>query len=186
MACREMKLSTELLAASCEHHYCRDCINGMFETASNHPPSFPPPRFPPQCCGNPIAFDLAQPFLRPEVVDRFKRREVEHNTPNPTYCHDSECQEFIPPDNIDGNRASCPRCGETTCTFCKTCAHDGSCANDPDTVLLMATAAQEGWKRCYNCQQMIEKQGGCNQMKYISSIHLNLLKFSPLKLIFLI
>lgn len=98
VVCREKRRPTELVVTSCKHDYCRVCINDMFEHASKDPLSFPP-----RCCGESIAFTLAQPFLRPEVVDRFKQKDIEYSTRNSTRCHGSKCQELIPADNVDGD-----------------------------------------------------------------------------------
>lgn len=161
VACREQKLLTELVTASCQHNYCRVCINEVFEHALNGPPP---------CCNVPIAFTLAQPFLRPEVIHRFMQREVERNTRNVTYCHVSNCQEFIPSSNIFGDIATCPSCSETTCTICKSGTHDGDCPEDPAIGLLMATAAREGWRKCSNCGQIIDRSGGCAHIKHVTHL----------------
>lgn len=166
VVCREKKWPTELVVTtSCKHDYCRVCINDMFEHASNDPLSFPP-----RCCGEPIAFTLAQPFLRPEVVDRFKQKDIEYSTRNSTRCHDSKCQELIPADNVDGDRATCAICREMTCTICKSGADDGDCPEDPASGPLMATATEEGWKACSNCHRLIDRYAGCNHMMYFSPV----------------
>lgn len=161
MACGEQKLPTELVAASCQHNYCRVCINEVFEHALNGQP---------HCCEVSIAFTLAEPFLRPEVINRFVQRDVERNTRNVTYCHVSNCQEPIPSSNIVGDRATCPSCSEMTCTICRSRTHDGDCPEDPVLGPLMATAAREGWRRCSNCREMIERSGGCPHMKHITRL----------------
>ena len=164
--CLDSKLPAELVVLNCLHGYCRDCTNDKFEVASNDPLSFPP-----CCCGEAIALNLFQPFLRPEVVDHFKRKEVEYNTKNPIYCHISKCHKLIPSDNIEADRATCLSCGEMTCTICKSGVHDGDCPDDPALGPLMATATKEGWKVCPSCHRLIDRIAGCNHMTYVSYLY---------------
>lgn len=174
VVCLERQLSTELVGVGCRHDYCRDCINEMFEHASKHPPSFPP-----RCCGEPIALTLVEPFLRLEVVDVFTRKAAEHAMRNHRQCHSPNCRQLIPPSNIDGDRATCPDCGETTCTICNLKAHDRDCPEDPALGPLMATATEQGWRACYNCHQLIARENGCNHMTYVA----RLLQILPLIII---
>lgn len=161
VACGEQNLPTELVAANCRHNYCRVCINELFEHALNGPP---------HCCEAPIALTLAEPFLRADVIDRFVQRDVERNSRNVTYCHVSHCREPIPSSNIIGDRATCPSCGETTCSICQSGTHDGDCPEDPVLRPLMETAAREGWRRCPGCRAMIARSGGCAHMKHVTHL----------------
>lgn len=170
VVCGEKGLSTELVAANCQHLFCQGCVIQRFELAVEAQDMFPP-----RCCrGGTIALALAQPFLRPELVERFRRKEIEHSPR--TYCHDSNCQALIPSSNIDAGIATCPDCRETTCASCNSKSHNGGCPEDPGLEPLLETTAREGWKRCYNCHEGIEKIDGCNHMTYVSH---TLLHFTP-------
>ncbi|KAI9767694.1 MAG: hypothetical protein M1840_005566 [Geoglossum simile] len=156
IACGDAKEGSHLMHAGCSHSYCIGCTNELFEYATKDESLFPP-----RCCRIPIPLSDARPLLNSGLIERFERKSVELGTPNPTYCHSTACSEFIPPENIDGDRATCRICSQVTCTICKACAHDGDCPEDPALESLMAVVAKEGYQRCYQCKRLVELDTGC-------------------------
>ena len=158
MVCAEKTIPTDNFVTLCHDTYCRNCINKVFERAATHESDFPP-----RCCGVRIMLHRAQPYLRSQIVEFFERKAIEFGTVNRTYCSAVNCGEFILPHRvIDGNRAACPKCNILTCIICKSRAHDGDCPNDPALGQLMETAAENGWRSCFNCHRILELKEGCN------------------------
>ncbi|KAI9773730.1 MAG: hypothetical protein M1839_002028 [Geoglossum umbratile] len=159
VACGDFKKTSKLMRATCGHSYCMDCINELFEHATKDESLFPP-----RCCRSLIPLSNARPYLDSGLIKRFERKAVELKTPNRTYCHNATCSEFIPLENIDGDRATCVACLRVTCAICKAWAHDGDCPKDPALESLMAVATEAGYQKCHKCKRLVELDTGCNHM----------------------
>ncbi|KAJ9224086.1 hypothetical protein DTO169C6_3706 [Paecilomyces variotii] len=159
VACREETDFVNVARVPCRHEYCRSCLKDLFEACQTDESLFPP-----RCCGQPIVMNIARIFLTQDVVQRYEKKKIEFETPNRVYCYSAECSAFIHTSHIDGEIATCPDCGLTTCTSCKGRAHVGDCPNDTAMQQLLATAQENGWQRCYSCWRMVELEHGCNHM----------------------
>ncbi|TLS23785.1 uncharacterized protein PpBr36_06790 [Pyricularia pennisetigena] len=53
--------------------------------------------YPPRCCQQRIPLDQNRIFLTPDLVGRFKAKEMELETSRKVYCHDPKCSTFVPP-----------------------------------------------------------------------------------------
>jgi hypothetical protein len=123
--------------------------------------------FLPRCCGETITPASVRLFLTAEVVEEYQKKKIEFETPNRTYCSAVSCSIFIPPEHIQVDCGTCPACSTQTCTMCKAEWHGNQdCPSDIGLQLVLATASQEGWKRC-TCGRMIEHNLGCNHMTYV-------------------
>ncbi|EED14044.1 IBR finger domain protein [Talaromyces stipitatus ATCC 10500] len=158
VACGEETEFVNVVRVPCRHEYCRTCLEDLFKASMTDETLFPP-----KCCRQPIAMNFARIFLKSDLVQQFEKKKIEFETPNRTYCYNTQCSVFIPPAHINGEIATCPNCGFTTCTSCKARAHTGDCL-DEATQQLMATARENGWQRCYSCWRMVELNYGCNHM----------------------
>ncbi len=156
VACGDGIEERERFIASCGDYYCRGCISTLFNHAT-HDESL----FPPRCCRREIDIASARPFLNDELAARYEMKAVEFRTLDRTYCHDTVCGSFIPPENIDGDKATCIRCNEATCRICKSAAHEEDCPDDPALVSFMEAATAAGYQRCQQCKRMIELAVGC-------------------------
>ena len=111
----------------------------------------------PRCCDIPIPFEFGLHFLTPEEFETYTAIETEGSTLDRTYCSNPDCCQFIPPDNIIDDHATCPSCRTVTCTTCKFERHDGEiCLQDPLLPDILEMAESQGWQRCYKCKMMIE------------------------------
>ncbi len=143
----------------CSHAYCRRCLQHLFTACLTDESLFPP-----RCCGQAMSLNFARRFLPPSLVRRFSARKVEMETPNRTYCHVQDCSRFILPRHIENEKATCFRCGATTCAICKGPSHEGDCPHDPAAQELMRVAAENGWQQCGVCRRLVELDHGCNHM----------------------
>ncbi|KAL2818939.1 RING finger protein [Aspergillus granulosus] len=158
-ACRERTEFVNVVRVPCQHEYCRSCLAELFKSSMIDESLFPP-----RCCRQPIDMTIARIFLESDLVEQYYKKKVEFETPNRTYCYSSGCGVFINPSHINGEVATCPDCGHTTCTNCKRRAHTGDCPDDIALQQLLTTAQQHGWQRCYSCWRMVELEHGCNHM----------------------
>ncbi|KAI0539364.1 hypothetical protein GGR58DRAFT_237742 [Xylaria digitata] len=152
--CAEVKPLYEL---PCEHEFCHECVIMLFRVAIQQN------RFPATCC-QPLPTDLWITLLPEDLARIFRRKEEESCTHNPTRCHDSECDAFIPPRRILQGVRNCPKCGQNTCEACKQAAHDGPCQDTESRGRFVEWAEDLGWKRCPACGYIIERTDGCNHM----------------------
>ncbi|TLD12387.1 uncharacterized protein PgNI_02749 [Pyricularia grisea] len=145
----------------CSHEYCRECLGSLFEASIVDESLYPP-----RCCQQRIPLDQNRIFLTPDLVGRFKAKEMELETSNKVYCHAPECSTFVPPRFVNEvkNTAVCVKCKKRTCTICKGAAHAGDCPQDHGIQQVLELAAQEGWQRCYNCFRVVELGTGCYHM----------------------
>lgn len=167
VVCLEKKPSHQVIQVTCGHHYCQVCLKELFNRSVRDEFLFPP-----ACCNERIALTSVIMILGPELVDKFYEKETEFNTKDRTYCHQSSCSAFVSPQSIDkaNGRATCLKCGLSTCTICKSRAHSGDCPKDKGQIKLNDAAKKNGWKRCYNCTRWIELKHGCNHITYAISL----------------
>lgn len=160
VACGEIN-PRELIQVPCDDYYCHDCLANLFRYAMEDESLFPP-----QCCGQLIPMEEVTPYLTDDFAEGFSARALELSTLDRVYCSDGSCSAFINPEDIVGDRATCGKCGTATCKVCKAAAHEGDCPEDPAVISLMATAAAEGYKKCYSCRRLVELTYGCNHITY--------------------
>ncbi|KAI0860294.1 hypothetical protein F4860DRAFT_479880 [Xylaria cubensis] len=156
VACADVKYLLDLARAPCEHYYCSECLESLFQNALLDE-SF----FPPRCCRQEIPVDENSSFLSLDLIEEFEGRYLEFSTPNRTYCHQETCSAFIPPSMIEDGVAQCPECEFETCVTCKGATHQGDCPADEALQQVLEVAVQEGWQRCPQCSTMIELNHGC-------------------------
>ncbi|KAL8776440.1 MAG: hypothetical protein Q9213_008274 [Squamulea squamosa] len=162
IVCQDRFQQRKLLHLACGHDYCHECMVALFNNAMKDESLFPP-----RCRKQVVPLAMVQRHFAPGFSKTFRKRQVEMNTPNRTYCCTKSCSVFIEPSNIEGDKATCPDCKIQTCIICKGCAHQGDCPEDPAMISLMATAAQEGYKQCPSCRLLVELTFGCNHMTYV-------------------
>ncbi|XMA13408.1 hypothetical protein WAI453_006199 [Rhynchosporium graminicola] len=159
-ACRDTFSFCELSRAPCTHEYCRSCLQDLFITSMTDDTLFPP-----RCCRQPITPSMSiRIYLTTKIVDDYEAKKVEFDTPNRTYCSNPLCSSFIRTNCVVEERASCQVCQVVTCTICKGTAHDGDCPEDEALNLVLETARQNEWQRCYNCNRLVELATGCNHI----------------------
>ncbi|XEU95079.1 hypothetical protein FSHL1_000363 [Fusarium sambucinum] len=157
--CRERFPLPEIFIAFCNHGYCRTCLAELVERSFEN--KYP---FPPHCCAKSFTIDSMRPFIARDMERAYARKQIEHETHNPTYCSNISCQAFIPPRAITSDVVNCPVCAERTCAKCRNTAHQGPCPEDEALDEVLSLAEREGWGRCPRCMSMIERVGGCNHM----------------------
>ncbi|KIW29679.1 hypothetical protein, variant [Cladophialophora immunda] len=159
IACHEVKKYFDVIEVPCGHNYCKPCLQELVDLATKDESLFPP-----RCCREPFEMGGVNIFLTKELRDQFEHAKVEFGTRNRTYCCQETCSAFITPGNIEGDRATCGKCGTMTCNICKKPAHDGHCPEDPELQATLSLATQSGWQRCYGCDRLIELDVGCNHI----------------------
>ncbi|KAF1992422.1 hypothetical protein K402DRAFT_321300, partial [Aulographum hederae CBS 113979] len=130
MLCGGDKVSEKTICPT--HKICEPCVIALFELAERSEISYPP-----RCC---IPLDIANhlDLLDPELVEKYKKKEVEYKTPHQKrrYCANPRCSAFLPPgtyaedeknarnkEEIASSRptvpVTCASCGFLTCITCK-------------------------------------------------------------------
>jgi hypothetical protein len=160
-ACGETKKYFDVISGPCGHEYCRNCLRELFEVSFTDESLFPP-----RCCRQPISVDSVAIFLTKIIKDRFAEREIECSTPNRTYCSNSDCSCFLKADEIEGDIATCTRCGTRTCTMCKATEHVGDCPQDTALHAVVDLANTENWQRCFSYRNIVQLEVGCNHITY--------------------
>lgn len=170
---------------TCNCLWCRACLNTNVRLSLNGQD-----RFPPKCCGDSDrGIDLvhAQVCLDDTVAARLASRWDELHDPDPTYCANPRCGQFVPADDEDKRGRGttqtrfryCSGCGEWVCTRCKRRSmhhpvHQeeeeegrvvfGRCPESVDEAT-RELLRQNDWRVCPKCYKVIERTDGCNTVK---------------------
>lgn len=161
IACHESKKFFDVARVPCGHDSCQPCIQELVDLATKDESLFPP-----CCCRQ--HFDMndmkIMNFLTKDLKEQFERAKVEFDTRDQTYCCEGSCSIFLPPDTIEGDKATCGKSGTTTCFICKKAGHGGDFPEDLDLEATLNLANESGWQRCNVCRGLIELEHGCNHM----------------------
>ncbi|TVY29615.1 putative E3 ubiquitin-protein ligase [Lachnellula hyalina] len=158
-ACQDDFQFYDTARAPCDHEYCRTCLKDLFRASITDDSLFPP-----KCCGQTIPAGSVRIHLTGDLIRQYEAKKIEYETPDRTYCSNVLCFAFIRVENIQNERATCPACTEVTCTMCKGKAHRGDCPADTALQLVLDTANENGWQRCYSCRRLVELDIGCNHI----------------------
>ena len=159
IVCRDDFPESDTTDAPCSHTLCRSCFITLLNTTMDDESLFPP-----KCCGKPIPITAKNPFINQPIVDKFKRKKIEFETIDRTYCSNPQCSTFIPPASIRGKLGTCTSCRKQTCIRCKRTGHQGLCPVDEVSQEVLNMGERQGWKRCVKCGHLIELTLGCNHM----------------------
>lgn len=145
------------------HSYCSDCFVRLITTAMENNQQWPP-----KCCLNPIPFKLVLKYIPEDLRAQFQEKVNETEVPvsERIYCHEAGCGVWVRPDRVllASSQARCEQ-GHWTCTMCRGPAHgNDDCPHDRDLTLTNLMAEEEGWKRCYNCNALVEHGDACQHM----------------------
>ncbi|THV84119.1 hypothetical protein D6D26_10129 [Aureobasidium pullulans] len=157
--CDEDKIWFTVFAAPCGHRFCSDCLTTLFGLCTTDEEVYPP-----RCCTQTIPLDRVNGGLSRELVETFRAKSIEWEIKDRTYCYNTKCAKFIPPEGIVGNTATCQQCYRRTCPSCKTAAHTGDCPRDAAMEQLLEIAEREQWQRCYSCTRLVVLAHGCNHV----------------------
>ncbi|KAF8853102.1 hypothetical protein BDZ45DRAFT_658482 [Acephala macrosclerotiorum] len=159
-ACQDTFIFYELRRAPCGREYC---LQELFRASLTDDSLFPP-----RYCRQPITCGGGvRSFLAADLVHQHEEEKIKFETPNRTYCSNSLCSTFIPTEHSEKERASCSNCEALTCIMCKSGAHLGDSPADTALQLVLETARENGWQRCYNCRRLVGLDVGCNHMMFV-------------------
>ncbi|OHW90483.1 IBR domain-containing protein [Colletotrichum incanum] len=124
---------------------------------------------PPKCCSENIALKHVDHLFSAEFKKKWNRKFQEYSARNRIYCPSRKCGAWIKPHYIrnEGGRkyGKCGKCRTKVCCSCNGRWHSSrECPNDEETTKFLDQAKDEGWKRCYKCNHMVELKEGCNHM----------------------
>ncbi|KAI0161069.1 hypothetical protein GGR52DRAFT_576477 [Hypoxylon sp. FL1284] len=172
--CMEETPVHQMFMLDCQHMHCQECFDGALHRALHTLP-FRPMR----CCAGPLPREqvVLMGGLADDPAARFhylaRMEELETAGADRLYCHDAECNMYIPC-GLRGPRAgTCGKCFFRTCKRCGQKSHFGTCDAAVLAALDVASADEEafneyaheqGWVRCPLCKVMIQKTEGCNHL----------------------
>jgi hypothetical protein len=168
VCCRdEFKVNRALHTLPCSHRYCEKCLRVLIKQASSEESKMPP-----KCCGKPIPGHTIKSVLTREEQNSFLKSVLQFSTPweERIFCPNAACGEFIPRRyKIDPKHpfeVQCKQCGTRACSMCKRGAHriGQDCPADKDLEVVLEMGEKNGWRRCYNCRNLIELTQGCSHI----------------------
>lgn len=148
---------------ACDHCYCAGCLSKLFEDSMKDRIDYPP-----SCC-EVIEIEEVEHCMDPDLVNRFHAFSSAIGDQGRTDCYN--CTRYIARTPDQTSEAVCTSCGARTCRLCKRAFHDGDCAVDAEAEAAeeatVGLATNNGWKRCPNCRETIEKTDGCPHMRQV-------------------
>ncbi|KAI5900541.1 uncharacterized protein SCHCODRAFT_02608177 [Schizophyllum commune H4-8] len=163
----------------CGHEYCAACAKLLLSSATDNK------TFPLLCvgdnatCGVPIPIPTIRKFLTDEGMNRLFdaafAAHVERNPDKVKYCRTAGCEQVYAV-TAEQQFAPCPSCFAGVCTACNEDAHtDRTCdevrrAKDEER-LNNKLCTDQNYKRCPNCNILVEKTAGCNHMSCRCGTH---------------
>lgn len=115
-----------------------------------------------------IPCHIALKALPQEESRLFEKKLEELSTPTREryYCANTDCGEFIPPENQGMNVLTvCKKCAHSTCKLCRALQHDGDCAGpSEEDEQAFALIKKEGYQTCSECNRAVERTQGCSHM----------------------
>jgi hypothetical protein len=159
---------------------CRQCIcyacHERYIRLSTKDPLLMPPR----CCGDDHHLSPRKSKQRfdAKFKEEWTKKYQESKAEIFLYCPILQCDGLVKPVvyPVLGNRperesvseGKCDRCSMYVCLHCKQLSHGRRACQtamaDLNTIIFTELARQEGWRQCYRCQTMIERQEGNNEM----------------------
>jgi len=161
--CTDIFPDYEIVSLTCEHNYCRACLQKTFLGALESR------TFPPRCC-NTIPTTLAAEVLDDAELENYLHESIVHDaTAEPEKrrrnCSRSTCGQVLLPGWIKEDVGLCLRCDGKTCMICGGEAHPGGdCPRDEATASLYKMAEGRRWQRCPRCGSVVELLQGCFHM----------------------
>ncbi|KAH9852450.1 hypothetical protein C2E23DRAFT_921083 [Lenzites betulinus] len=164
------------IQVSCGHLYHPECLVQLVQVSMRSPTQFPP-----RCCRKPVSPLSFEHLLSPEQKEVFTMRQVEQSTTRPVYCANPRCSHFLGArDKRTPVRVyPCPAaaCGTLTCARCRAAVDPSpsspvhACAHEAGHRAALRLGNRLGWVRCPECEQLIERDGGCSHMTCACGAH---------------
>lgn len=150
----------ELFIAACKDAYCGDCLVAYVESSLE-----PGGTFPPICCDRPLTLQLLEHHVPNDVLSRYQAKQASIKEACSLICAEPNCRLIIEEKDIVENVGHCSTCKRYTCKKCRTLQHKGKdCPTDAEQQEVLKIAKEKGWQPCYQCNNMIERNFGCNHM----------------------
>ncbi|KAI0827113.1 hypothetical protein BC628DRAFT_200994 [Trametes gibbosa] len=164
------------IQVSCGHLYHSECLVQLVQVSMRSPTQFPP-----RCCRKPVSPLSFEHLLSPEQKEAFAMRQVEQSTTRPVYCANPRCSHFL---GARDKRTPvriypCPAaaCGTLTCARCRATVDPSpsapvhACAHEAGHRAALRLGNRLGWVRCPECEQLVERDGGCSHMTCACGAH---------------
>jgi hypothetical protein len=149
----------------CNHSYCTSCLTEIFTAAVNQEPNYPP-----RCC-EPIPLYIARPFLSRRLARDYEEKKEEWECKDRTYCSNPDCGRWISPEFCEEKNGLCQHCSLVTCRLRKAAAHVGRpCPEDAEMQRVVNMLERNRWRRCPRCGTGIERNGGCNHIRFVDNL----------------
>ncbi|KAI0360503.1 hypothetical protein OH77DRAFT_689952 [Trametes cingulata] len=170
-ACRtDITLGEEdAVQVPCRHVYHTECLLMLVEVSMRTPSQFPP-----SCCRGTIPTSLFYRLLTPGQRKTFGLRELEHSTRRRVYCANVRCSSFLGPRDkrtpVLIYTCADASCATRTCARCRAAvdpsidARTHECKHDAGHRMALEMGTRLGWRRCPECEELIERRSGCPHM----------------------
>ncbi|KAF8704458.1 hypothetical protein HU200_031411 [Digitaria exilis] len=165
--------------AACAHAFCGACLSGHVRAKVETTAAVV--RCPDPLCGGALDPELCRASLPSDVFERWCAALCESlfAAARRTYCPFPDCSEMMVADDDDGGggedcvaQCECQVCRRLFCARCHVAPWHAGVACDEyqrldegdrgkEDMMLLEMAKGNNWKRCPNCQFIVEKVDGC-------------------------
>jgi hypothetical protein len=167
------------------HSYCGDCLSSYIRSKldpnGNGEGTFERIVFPVACPECPltewavgIEEHVAVRVLSEKVMHIWHQQKIYDSLPK-LYCPNPKCSQFVQAhEDADQPQAQCPSCQHLMCVPCRSPWHAGlDCEQyqalplderSPEDRATLQLARTNKWRRCHQCQAIVELAQGCNHI----------------------
>ncbi|ESZ90032.1 hypothetical protein SBOR_9588 [Sclerotinia borealis F-4128] len=162
VSCRDDFQEHKMVNLRC-HKYCKECFERRVTVALKTEAMWP---F--MCCSEIPYKDIVR-SVNADLARKFQLKASEMKVPpgDRIYCIKPNCETWIPTNCINQRRkrASCSSCQTRVCTICRGAWHATiKCPQDKSLQATVNLAEKQGWKKCYDCNALVELTWGCSHM----------------------
>nr|XP_043611828.1 probable E3 ubiquitin-protein ligase ARI9 [Erigeron canadensis] len=173
--CMDSKNASEIFKNTniCSHMYCTECIRSHVATKIKEN-NLTTVTCPDPNCKSIIGPEVCKDILPKQVLEKWEDGLCESliMATEKFYCPFKDCSAILVNDGGSVVTSSeCPVCNRLFCAQCRVAWHCGLDCNeymslnenerDPSDLMLMDLAKSNKWKRCPNCNYIVERTSGC-------------------------
>lgn len=148
---------------SCRCHYCLACFVQMLQNALDVSEVV-------RCCNRNVKFPKALANSHGGLSTQYETLYRQLDADNPMYCAAKTCSAFLGNYRRLKHKVTCKTCKTESCAACRQLMseHLGIhklCKEDVEDAVLKEAVDQYHLKRCPRCMVIVEKNGGCNNIR---------------------
>jgi hypothetical protein len=161
---------TQNIHSFCGHLFCKNCSAQFLTTSIRDGKAYDALKCPEEGCGLIVSPLIVGELCDVQTRDLYRgvgsQKTNIQRSPLGRYC--PHCNEFVERADNKKRKVKCPACTKSFCAKCSSPYHSMTSCND---MSFQVWSTFKNVKRCPRCDNMIEKNGGCQHMSCSRCFH---------------